>query len=444
MKLVQDHYASPACTPMTANCVFPQKFETPLLTALTRLDALRGTDVVTRWYNRTDFDDAALQRTWKSQIRIKHIAQMTSGFPAMAFTGYVFCPGGVCPPVMEHDVTCNPDQPGACRQAYLFNQYLTRRGPAIPNGCRPRPASGPRLFDFDTYYDGHVDAPSKLMREFERRYSYEPFLFGECVLQENSLGSRWADGRTVSESDVAKFYLGMPLISAPGTQYFYAQPNLYIAALLIESLSGQRFDDYIDAQLLTPLNMTDTSFVIHPGTPQYQRLVDIKRTPTTPARTLPDLASPVQLDTIYGADKNWDEPRDGWLNRCPEGCAYSTAGDLLRFLNFVRTGKAPNGQVLLNAESLALVTSAPGERTYAFRSEEGVLIANGYFGTLMRRDQNRCTNVVVLPQIVTENAAFDVQLPDFQYTDMLDLRNALVAMIEGIPASCSPASPSEP
>ncbi|HEX7151598.1 MAG TPA: serine hydrolase domain-containing protein [Thermoanaerobaculia bacterium] len=452
VKLVQDHYASPACTPMTANCVFPQKFETPLVTALTKIDQLRGTDTVTRWFNRTAFDDATLQRSWKNQIRIKHILQMTSGFPPISFTGYVFCPGGVCPEVMEHDVTCNPDQPGACRQAYLYNQYLARRGPAIPNGCRPRPASGPRLFNFSTYYDGRVDAPYKLMREFERRYSYEPGLFNECVLQENSLGSAWVDSRTVHESEVAKFFLGMPLLSAPGTEYHYSQPNLYVSAYLIAGVTGQRFDDYLEAQLFAPLGMTDTSFVVAPGSPQHQRLADIKRIPTTPLRTLPDLASPVNLDSIYGTDKNWDELRGGWRNRWPEGGATSSAADLLRFLRFIRTGQAPDGRVLLNAESLQLVTTQVGPvgtRTYAFNSTgPGLIGGNGYFGTMMRRDLNRCTNLTVLPQIVTESPEgapeHRVQLCNYQYGDVLHLRAALIRMIDGIPASCGPASPLEP
>jgi CubicO group peptidase (beta-lactamase class C family) len=449
VKLVQDHYASPACTPMTASCVFPQKFQTPLLTALTRLDTLRGTTVVDDWFNRIAFDDpSGTQAAWKQQITIQHLAQMTSGFPPMTFTGQVYCTGSVCPETMQHDVTCNlndPDPAAAakCRQARLYNQYLARRGPAIPNGCRPRPASGPRVFDFGTYYNGQVDASYRLIRQFERRWSYQPFLTGECMLLESSQGSSWVDSRTMRESDVAKFFLGMPLLSQPGTQYDYSQPNVYVTALLIESLSGQRFDEYLDAKFFTPLNMTDTSFVIYPGSTQHQRLVDIKRIPTTPARTLPDTASPVRLNMSHGVDKNWDELRGGWENRAPEGGASSTAGDLLRFLNFVRTGKTPNGQVILNAESLALITaerdSTPGVRNYAFRnSEPGVLSANGYFATLMRRNKTQCTNLAVLPQIITENPELDVQLADCQYGDVTGLRQALVHMIEGIPATCAP------
>lgn len=452
VKVVQDHFASPACTPMTANCVFPQKFETPLVDAIRVLDQRRGTDVLTRWFNRIVTDDTAQQRTWKNSIRIKHILQMTSGFPPMAFTGYRFCPGGVCPEVGPSDITCNPDTPGACRLAFLYTQYLTKRGPAIPNLCRPLPLSGPRLFDFANYYGGRVDAPDRLMRQFERRYSFEPGLFGECVLFEDATSARWADSRTLRESDVAKFYLGMPLLSEPGTQYHYSQPNLYVAAFLIEGVSGRRFNDYLKTQLFSQLGMNDSSFAIQPGTPQFQRLADIKRVPTTPARVLPDIAAPVKLDTIFGADKNWDEARAGFANDWPEGGQYSTAGDLLRFLTFIRTGKAPDGRALLNAESLRLVTQAAGPvgpRNYAFRSPApGVLVANGFFGTYMKRDKNRCFNAAVLMQTIYEFPDFDpahsVQLADIQFADIMRLRGALIRMVEGIPTTCDAASPPPP
>ncbi|HJQ39991.1 MAG TPA: serine hydrolase domain-containing protein [Thermoanaerobaculia bacterium] len=451
VKLVQDHYASPACTPMTANCVFPQKFETRLVDALRVLDRLRGTDVVPRWFDRIVTDDAAQQRTWKNAIRIKHLAQMTSGYAPMGLTGYRFCPGGVCPPETgPNDVTCNPDAPGPCRHELLYTQYLTRRGGErpIPNGCRPLTLGGPRLFDFKTYYNGRVDAPYRLLRQFERRYTREPGLFGECVLLEDSIGPRWVDGRTATESEIAKFYLGSPLLSAPGTVYYYAQQNVYLTAFLIEAVSGQRFDDYAKAQLFTPLGMTDTSFVVRPGTPQYQRLADIKRIPTTPARVLPDIAAPLRLDTIYGADKNWDEPLEGWRDRWPEGGAKTSAGDVLRFLRFIRTGKAPDGRVILNAESLRLVTTETGPvspRTYAFNSSApGVIFANGYFGTLMLRDANRCFNMTLLPQIITENPDLDVQLCDYQYGDVTRLRSAVGRMIAGIATACDAAAPAEP
>ncbi|HEX9986191.1 MAG TPA: serine hydrolase domain-containing protein [Thermoanaerobaculia bacterium] len=452
VKLVQDHYASPACTPMTANCIFPQKFETKLADALKVIDRLRGTTTYDDWFNRIDYADAAKQRTWKHAITLEQIMQMTAGFSPIAFTGYRFCPNGVCPTdTSAYDWTCDPNDVNhpdyqSCRVAFLYNQYLATRGPALPNGCKPRPVSGPRTFNFENYYNGDVDASYRLMREFERRYSFEPGLLGECVLVEGVNGGSWIDGRAVRESDIGKFYLGLPLMYEPGTDSKYAQPGFYIMSYLIESVSGQRFDTYLKNQILTPLGMTDTSFYIAPGSSQHNRLADIKRVPDFPTRVLPDIAAPVDLANIHGTDKNWDELRRGWQNRWPEGGGNTTAGDLLRFLTFARTGKTPAGQVLLNADSVLRITTEDdvhSSRTYAFATAgEGVLTGNGYFGTQFKRDLKRCNSSTVLTQTITESpeglAKYRVQLCDYQFGDMKFLRDWLQGMLDAIPSACAP------
>ena len=449
VKLVQDHYNSPACTPMTANCVFPDKFDTTLREALSVIDRIRGTDTLPRWFDRIDYADASKQRTWKDAITIRHIVQMTAGFPPIAFTGYRFCPNGVCTEEVDtYDWTCDPNDPeqDLCRLAFLYNQYLTRRGPALPNACKPRPASGTRVFNFENYYNGQVDATYRMIREFERRYSFEPGLLGECVLVEGPTGGSWIDGRAVRESDIGKFFLGMPLISAPGTEYHYSQPGFYVTAYLIESVSGQRFDTYIRNQLLTPLGMIDTSFHVAPGSSQHSRLADLKRVPSFPLRVLPDLAPPLDLANIHGTDKNWDELRRGWQNRWPEGGGFSTAADLLRFLEFARTGKTPSGQELLNAESVGWITTeneAKSSRTFGFQTAgPGILIGNGYFGTQFKRDLNRCTSATVLMQKIIDspegNPTYRVQLCDYQWRDMKFLRDSLMNMLDAIPSACPP------
>lgn len=458
IKLVQDHGASADCTPVkTARCVFPDGFNTKLTVALRALDLRNGTDVVTRWWNAPFTNDPAFaadvakQATWKSNVTIQHLAQMTSGFPQMAFTGYRFCVTATCPPPAPNEIDCRPNDPTSpgyadCRHAFLYNHYMSRRGGtvALPEACRPRPAAGPRLFDFGSHYNGNVYNATRVAQRFERRYSWEPGLFGECVMLDDAQGRRWVDGRVATESEVAKFYLGMPLRDAPGVAYRYSQPNLYVAAYLIEALSGQRFDAYLKARIFTPLGMADTSFVVTPGTSQYTRLADIKRVRRFPVRTLPDLAPGLDPSAVFGDDKNFDEARKGWNNRWPEGGTYSTVADLLTFLKFMGTGMAGTTQIL-NAESLRLATSEIdplGPRSYAFRAgQHCVLSANGYFTTHMQRDKLRCQNIVVLPQMVIENPEFgigNVRLCDYQYFDVTNVRGYLINKLKSLPSGCNP------
>jgi len=69
-------------------------------------------------------------------------------------------------------------------------------------------------------------------------------------------------GQQIEAEDVyemIKIYLAENSLDfAPGSSVSYSNSNFLIAALLIENLSGETYEDYIKANVLTPLNMTDT------------------------------------------------------------------------------------------------------------------------------------------------------------------------------------------
>lgn len=51
------------------------------------------------------------------------------------------------------------------------------------------------------------------------------------------------------------------LATAPGTRHRYHNPNYFVAARLVEVVSGQPFTDYLSAKLFKPLRMTHTASV---------------------------------------------------------------------------------------------------------------------------------------------------------------------------------------
>lgn len=483
VKLVQDHADSAECVELRPTCVFPQGFDTKLRTAVQRLDARNGTDDATRWFTARYTDDAMRQAQWQNKITIRHVAQMTSGYPPLIFEGYKFCDGPGCQ--TANDIVCptNPTDP-ACSYAKLYHQYLERRGTgqsAIPDSCRPRPSTGPRLFEFGTYYNGDVFAATRLQQRFERRYAFEPGLYAECIMTEDPLTGlgTWRDGREVTASNVARFYMGLPLQHEPGTEWRYAQANLYIAAYLIEGLSRIPFNAYIKREIFTPVGMTDTFFVpnrerpryapggalhyvVHGSTDpnnhtndeggtaqQFARMRDIKRVPISPARVVPDVAAPLLPAQTHGPDLNWDESRGGWINNWPEGGGISTAADMLKFLRFVRSGLAANGSRIIRPAYLNFMTTVVDPhsgRTVVFNTTPGpnadskpILLGNGYFTTWIRRDPNRCLNLTILPQTMIELPHGDparVQLCDVKYGTLLTLRRYLQEMMQTIDTSC--------
>ena len=82
----------------------------------------------------------------------------------------------------------------------------------------------------------------------------------------------------------------VPLIADPGTRWFYSA-SVDVQARLVEALSGMAYDDYVAANIFTPLGMTDSAWKRDSG--------DLDR-----------------LARIYVADENGallPMPRDEWL-----------------------------------------------------------------------------------------------------------------------------------
>ncbi|HEX6100579.1 MAG TPA: serine hydrolase domain-containing protein [Thermoanaerobaculia bacterium] len=486
LKMIQDHLGSPDCALQAGGtrgprCVFPQGVDTPLKLVLQRLDLRNNTTVHNDWFTSQYLgstpEDRALQQRWRDAILIRHLFLMTSGYPDITFIGHKFCDGPAC--AAPNDFVC-PTAPARsdeeCWYSRLYNNYLQNRGGEIPlpDVCKPRlTPDGPRLADFETYYNGQVHHPTRVAQRYERRYVAEPGLQSECVFRRTphpAIPDIWDDGRQAFLYDLARFYLGAPLVAEPGTQYHYSQPNLLIATWLVEATTRVPFNVFLRREILLPLQMTDTfytvdttrplyapggqfHFVVHDPTgpgdhstdeqstrAQYDRMLDLKRVPRNRNWVVPHLAPPLRAASTFGTDKNWDESRDGWWHAWPEGGAHSTGADLLRFLRFFRNGRAADGRVLLQPEYLALaLNDAAGDespRSFVFiTGAPGIVTANGLWGTFMARDHNKKLSYIVLPQIIADpphGGPYAATNCEFGYGGVLALRGALQEILRGI------------
>ncbi len=61
--------------------------------------------------------------------------------------------------------------------------------------------------------------------------------------------------------DFSKTLAKVPLMHEPGTQWLYG-PSVDVQAALVETLSGEKFDDYVKKTIFKPLGMQDTFWVI--------------------------------------------------------------------------------------------------------------------------------------------------------------------------------------
>jgi CubicO group peptidase (beta-lactamase class C family) len=104
----------------------------------------------------------------------------------------------------------------------------------------------------------------------------------------------------------------LPLLYQPATVWDYGF-GLDITGLIIEKISKQTLGQYLQANLFTPLGMTDTGFSIPPDkAARYAKPLPADPDTGKPQARSPELTEPLKFE-------------------CGGGCAASTASDYLRF-----------------------------------------------------------------------------------------------------------------
>src|SRR3954466_3323935 len=111
----------------------------------------------------------------------------------------------------------------------------------------------------------------------------------------------------------------LPLLYQPGTVLDYGF-GLDVLGLTIEKISGQSLGQYLQANLWTPLGMTDTGFSISPDkAARYARPLPVDPDTGKPQVRSPEVTQPLKFE-------------------CGGGCAASTASDYLRFAMMLMNG----------------------------------------------------------------------------------------------------------
>ncbi|MFO1460251.1 MAG: serine hydrolase domain-containing protein [Verrucomicrobiota bacterium] len=127
----------------------------------------------------------------------------------------------------------------------------------------------------------------------------------------------------------------------PGALWKYTQSGINAAARIVEVVSGQSFDAFLQARLFDPLGMKDTTF--YPTEAQRARLA------TAYAKNRETGA----LDPVP------PRPEFGSQNRPPlgNGGLYSTAADYARFCQMLLGGGTLGGRRYLSPESMTLLST---------------------------------------------------------------------------------------
>lgn len=145
--------------------------------------------------------------------------------------------------------------------------------------------------------------------------------------------------------DAVASYAKTPITFEPGTKYTYSNAGINTAARLIEVITGQSYEVFMDTRLFKPLGMKDTTF--WPTKEQLTRLA----MPHKPN------AAKTGLETTTISQLHY--PLDERAKRypMPAGGLFSTATDVTKFCQMVLNGGELNGKRYLSAKAVKEMTS---------------------------------------------------------------------------------------
>jgi CubicO group peptidase (beta-lactamase class C family) len=143
--------------------------------------------------------------------------------------------------------------------------------------------------------------------------------------------------RNRSNAEFSKVLAALPLAHQPGSCWHYSRATDVLGALL-EVVSGRTLGALLQERVLGPLRMKDTAFSVAQA--HWKRIAE-------PFATDPDSGEPVTML----------DPREAPAFESGGGGLMSTAGDYIRFLQFMRNGGALEGVRLVSRKTIEWMTS---------------------------------------------------------------------------------------
>ena len=145
------------------------------------------------------------------------------------------------------------------------------------------------------------------------------------------------DARQISSTEMAERLGKAPLAQQPGTTWEYSL-SVDVQGRVIEAVTGQRLNDFMQQRLFKPLKMKDTGFEV---------------TATQAAR----LAEPFAKDPLSGQPNKLIDVSHTPGNDSGGAGGVSTAADYLRFCQALLNGGQLEGERILSRSTLQLMTS---------------------------------------------------------------------------------------
>ena len=169
----------------------------------------------------------------------------------------------------------------------------------------------------------------------DNRYS-EPVTLAHLLTHTSGYGETWQSSTSPEDYPSLGDYLAKNMpdrLAPPGAEWCYSGHGMALAAYVVEVVSGERFDQYVQTHILQPLQMDHSRYVL-------------------------DSSLPHGLAQGY-AYENWvyePQPMD-YYGDYPSASLVATAGDMAKFmLAYLNDGCLGDG-CILRPETIALTQS---------------------------------------------------------------------------------------
>jgi CubicO group peptidase (beta-lactamase class C family) len=139
----------------------------------------------------------------------------------------------------------------------------------------------------------------------------------------------------------------------PGTKAVYSNVNYMVLGAVIEAVSGQTYESFITENILQPLGMSQTGFVVSPAMAEHEAAGTLAIVhPYTPL--LPVLLDPKALIRERGGKLFW--LNRFYIDATPSTGLIGAAPDVARFMMAYLNGGTLDGKSILRPESISMLT----------------------------------------------------------------------------------------
>ena len=149
---------------------------------------------------------------------------------------------------------------------------------------------------------------------YETRAATRPITIRQLLTHTSGIGYSWSDpGLALIQKKTGAADLDLPLVHEPGEKWTYGA-STRVLGMVIEKISGQRIDAFLDARILGPLEMRDTTYAV----PAAKTARVVNRNQKADGK-ITEIPNPAEIPATVRGD----------------GGLYSTAADYSRFVQMI-------------------------------------------------------------------------------------------------------------